>query len=111
MAPTDVPEKILNSGPDAGFATLFHHRWCIVTPPPGADPTIVSALVRFWEALGFVPIAFRGGSTKKSRTHIFWQKPIRAEDAAESLHQPVTLLAVYRDSEADGGAGELHQQK
>jgi ribosomal protein S18 acetylase RimI-like enzyme len=31
---------------------------------------------RFWEAMGFVPIAFRGGSTKKKRVHIFWQKKI-----------------------------------
>jgi cyclohexadieny/prephenate dehydrogenase len=23
------------SGPEAGFATLFHQRWCIVTPPEG----------------------------------------------------------------------------
>jgi len=41
-----------HSGPDAGFATLFHHRWCIVTPPEGADPAKVAALVQFWEALG-----------------------------------------------------------
>jgi hypothetical protein len=30
----------------------------------------------FWEAMGFVPIAFRAGSAKKSRVHIFWQKRI-----------------------------------
>jgi cyclohexadieny/prephenate dehydrogenase len=41
-----------HSGPDAGFASLFHHRWCIVTPPEGADPAKVRALVEFWEALG-----------------------------------------------------------
>ena len=41
-----------HSGPDAGFATLFHQRWCIVTPPEGADPATVAALVGFWEALG-----------------------------------------------------------
>ena len=41
-----------HSGPDAGFATLFHHRWCIVTPPEGADPAKVEALVAFWQALG-----------------------------------------------------------
>ena len=41
-----------DSGPDAGFATLFHHRWCIVTPPAGADPAQVARLVDFWEALG-----------------------------------------------------------
>ena len=41
-----------HSGPDAGFASLFHHRWCIVTPPEGADPAKVAALVEFWESLG-----------------------------------------------------------
>ena len=41
-----------NSGPDAGFATLFHQRWCIVTPPQGAAPERVSKLVEFWEDLG-----------------------------------------------------------
>ena len=25
------------SGPDAGFAELFHNRWCILTPPHGTD--------------------------------------------------------------------------
>ena len=41
-----------NSGPDAGFATLFHQRWCIITPPEGALPARVSGLVEFWEDLG-----------------------------------------------------------
>ncbi|HYD24718.1 MAG TPA: prephenate/arogenate dehydrogenase family protein [Croceibacterium sp.] len=41
-----------HSGPDAGFATLFHHRWCIVTPPEGADPATVAAVVGFWRSLG-----------------------------------------------------------
>ncbi|MEN7537673.1 prephenate/arogenate dehydrogenase family protein [Aurantiacibacter flavus] len=40
------------SGPDAGFASLFHRRWCIVTPPEDADPAKVAALVTFWEDLG-----------------------------------------------------------
>jgi hypothetical protein len=35
----------------------------------------------FWESLGFVPIAFRGGSGKKKRVHIFWQRRIREGDA------------------------------
>jgi len=41
-----------NSGPDAGFATLFHQRWCIITPPAGALPERVAQLVEFWEELG-----------------------------------------------------------
>jgi N-acetylglutamate synthase-like GNAT family acetyltransferase len=35
---------------------------------------------RFWEGMGFVPLAFRAGSEKKSRVHIFWQKRIRSGD-------------------------------
>ncbi len=40
------------SGPDAGFAQLFHQRWCILTPPPGVRAEKLAALTRFWEALG-----------------------------------------------------------
>jgi cyclohexadieny/prephenate dehydrogenase len=40
------------SGPDAGFSSLFHNRWCIITPPEQADPAQVSALSGFWQALG-----------------------------------------------------------
>jgi cyclohexadieny/prephenate dehydrogenase len=41
-----------HSGPDSGFAELFINRWCIVTPPPGADPAAVERLAAFWSALG-----------------------------------------------------------
>ena len=41
-----------HSGPDAGFAELFVNRWCILTPPPGADPAAVGRLAGFWRALG-----------------------------------------------------------
>jgi cyclohexadieny/prephenate dehydrogenase len=41
-----------NSGPDAGFASLFRNRWCIVTPSEQANLLQVTALVQFWEALG-----------------------------------------------------------
>ncbi|RNJ62511.1 MAG: prephenate/arogenate dehydrogenase family protein [Porphyrobacter sp. IPPAS B-1204] len=40
------------SGPDAGFATLFAGRWCIITPPEGCDPAALDALSGFWTALG-----------------------------------------------------------
>jgi len=40
------------SGPDAGFASLFHNRWCIITPPEGADEAQVEALSALWQALG-----------------------------------------------------------
>ena len=35
---------------------------------------------RFWEAMGFVPLAYRAGSERTARVHIFWQKRIRAGD-------------------------------
>jgi cyclohexadieny/prephenate dehydrogenase len=41
-----------NSGPDSGFAELFVGRWCILTPPEGADPAAVEKLAAFWRALG-----------------------------------------------------------
>ena len=40
------------SGPEAGFASLFHGRWCIVTPPDGADPAAVERVAEFWRRLG-----------------------------------------------------------
>jgi cyclohexadieny/prephenate dehydrogenase len=40
------------SGPDAGFATLFAGRWCIITPPAGVDPARLAALSDFWTSLG-----------------------------------------------------------
>jgi cyclohexadieny/prephenate dehydrogenase len=40
------------SGPDAGFATLFINRWCILTPPEGTGEEAVEKMRAFWEALG-----------------------------------------------------------
>jgi cyclohexadieny/prephenate dehydrogenase len=40
------------SGPDAGFASLFVNRWCILTPPEDAHPDAVGKVRAFWEALG-----------------------------------------------------------
>jgi cyclohexadieny/prephenate dehydrogenase len=40
------------SGPEAGFATLFKGRWCILTPPADADPAAVARVAAFWERLG-----------------------------------------------------------
>ena len=41
-----------HSGPDAGFATLFHGRWCILTPEEGAPEAAVERVRTFWERLG-----------------------------------------------------------
>ncbi len=40
------------SGPEAGFATLFDGRWCVLTPVDGCDPLAVERLKAFWQACG-----------------------------------------------------------
>ncbi|WP_019515383.1 prephenate/arogenate dehydrogenase family protein [Sphingomonas sp. Mn802worker] len=40
------------SGPEAGFATLFRGRWCIVTPLPENDAVAVERVAEFWRRLG-----------------------------------------------------------
>jgi cyclohexadieny/prephenate dehydrogenase len=39
------------SGPDAGFSTLFHNRWCILTPAR-AEGDALEAMAEFWKRLG-----------------------------------------------------------
>jgi cyclohexadieny/prephenate dehydrogenase len=40
------------SGPDAGFATLFRNRWCILTPPEDAKAAALERLSAFWTRIG-----------------------------------------------------------
>ncbi|WP_108787443.1 prephenate/arogenate dehydrogenase family protein [Erythrobacter sp. Alg231-14] len=40
------------SGPDAGFSSLFSNRWCILTPADGAEKGAVQSLSDFWTKLG-----------------------------------------------------------
>ncbi len=40
------------SGPEAGFAALFHNRWCILTPAEGTPDSAVQQVTAFWERLG-----------------------------------------------------------
>ena len=40
------------SGPDAGFPTLFLNRWCIITPPEGQEPVAIAKIRAFWEGAG-----------------------------------------------------------
>ncbi len=41
-----------HSGPDAGFATLFEGRWCLLTPPPGTRPDAVASIELLWQRCG-----------------------------------------------------------
>ncbi|PVB61135.1 prephenate/arogenate dehydrogenase family protein [Labrenzia sp. 011] len=40
------------SGPDAGFPSLFEQRWCILTPPEGVDEQALEKLSAFWRGCG-----------------------------------------------------------
>ena len=59
----------------------------------------------FWEAMGFVPIAFRTGSRTKGkggtpRMHVFWQKRIRSGDVSTPWWYP-----------SQTGGGELREDR
>ena len=57
---------------------------------------------RFWEACGFVPLAFRAGSEKKQRIHIFWSKRIRARRYDDAV---VVSVGDQGRSDDGGSAG------
>jgi cyclohexadieny/prephenate dehydrogenase len=40
------------SGPDAGFASLFRGRWCILTPTDRSPPMATERVAEFWRRLG-----------------------------------------------------------
>jgi len=41
-----------HSGPRSGFATLFHNRWCLLTPTEKSTPEATARLRRLWEGMG-----------------------------------------------------------
>ena len=41
-----------HSGPEAGFAELFHGRWCILIDLPETAPDAVARVERMWEQFG-----------------------------------------------------------
>lgn len=42
----------------------------------------------FWQAMGFHPIAFRTGSSRTERIHIFWERRVRVGDTTTPLWFP-----------------------
>ena len=40
------------SGPDAGFASLFFNRWCILTPTADCPSEITEKITQFWQETG-----------------------------------------------------------
>ncbi len=41
-----------HSGPESGFAELFHGRCCILTPPPGTDAAATERVAELWRRAG-----------------------------------------------------------
>lgn len=41
-----------NSGPEAGFDTLFEGRWTILTPPEGTDEAAIERVAELWRRTG-----------------------------------------------------------
>jgi cyclohexadieny/prephenate dehydrogenase len=41
-----------HSGPESGFPELFEERYCILTPPPGADSDAVERVSALWRRAG-----------------------------------------------------------
>lgn len=41
-----------NSGPEAGFDTLFEGRWFLITPPPGTDQAAIDKVAELWSRAG-----------------------------------------------------------
>ena len=50
-----------DSGPDAGFTTLFQGRWCLLTPPPGTDETAVEKVSELWRRCGSMVESMEAG--------------------------------------------------
>jgi len=40
------------SGPEAGFAEMFEHRYAILTPPPGTDRGAIERVAEMWRRAG-----------------------------------------------------------
>ena len=43
-----------HSGPESGFAELFHGRWCVLTPAPGTDADAVDRVAELWRRSGML---------------------------------------------------------
>ncbi|GBQ33432.1 prephenate dehydrogenase/arogenate dehydrogenase family protein [Gluconacetobacter azotocaptans] len=52
FVPTHPMAGTEHSGPDAGFATLFDDRWCLLTPLPETPPAATDLIVEMWHRMG-----------------------------------------------------------
>jgi cyclohexadieny/prephenate dehydrogenase len=59
-APSLLPRFVLghplagteHSGPEHGFAELFHNRWCLLTPLSETNPSALAMVRNVWEGVG-----------------------------------------------------------
>jgi len=42
------------SGPEAGYATLFERHWCVLTPGEGTDPDAIASVASLWKHCGMM---------------------------------------------------------
>jgi cyclohexadieny/prephenate dehydrogenase len=95
-----------HSGPDAGFATLFENRYCILTPPEGADPAAVERIAALWRRCGS-SVEFMDAATHDKVVAIVSHLPHliafticgTADDLAEETREAVLKFAAsgFRD--------------
>jgi cyclohexadieny/prephenate dehydrogenase len=52
FVPTHPMAGTEHSGPDAGFATLFDDRWCLLTPLADTDPAAIAIIETLWHRMG-----------------------------------------------------------
>jgi cyclohexadieny/prephenate dehydrogenase len=95
-----------HSGPDAGFASLFENRYCILTPPDGADPAAVERVAEMWRRCGSA-VEFMDAATHDKVVAIVSHLPHliafticgTADDLAEESREAVLKFAAsgFRD--------------
>lgn len=88
------------SGPEAGFAELFHNKWCLLTPLPMTDKATVEKVAALWKVCGakvecMTPAHHdRVLAMVSHLTHVVAFTAVRAaDDLAQSLGQDVVGYA------------------
>ncbi|WP_299936221.1 prephenate/arogenate dehydrogenase family protein [uncultured Pelagimonas sp.] len=52
FVPTHPMAGTEHSGPDAGFASLFDNRWCLIVPTEDSDENAIQRVETYWKSLG-----------------------------------------------------------
>ncbi len=95
-----------HSGPEAGFATLFEDRWCILTPARDTDIKAVNKVAALWRKLGSrIEIMDAGHHDQEQRgdTRQRQQQRIADECRPESQREESAVAACITQ-ESDGAS-------